>query len=1579
MLNIKNIEGKVVFSTPINKGCKRKYTLMQEDYISLVFNVAEPIYFRLGDNIYDGQFEITDLVSPRYNDSTAGYEYEVKFDAYYWKWKNKKFFYAPEFGAREASWSLTANLDTQLSIIIKNLNHLNYTYKGKAFEFSVDSTVKNVSKPLRYDNLSIIEALNLMAQTWECEWWVTDNIIHLGRCEYGTPVDFELNNNVEKMSRNEGKRTFATRVYAVGSERNITRKYRPVDSSITTNGIVQKRLTLPIDTPYIDAFPDMTQEEAIEQIVIFDDVYPKLISKVSNVEVKESSVKDKETQVVSKLWTYFISDDSLKFDKKYILPDTELRLVFQSGALNGLDFAVGFANNRFEIIRNEEYGRLLPDDILKPKVGDEFVLYGYDTELVSDALLPKAEQELKERAIEFVEKSKIDPSTYECHMMSDYMLNGGKVRTFEVGDRVRLISRAYFKDSRVSRIIGYEHPLDRPYDSPTYLVGETASYSHLEEIKADVKELTYKEKTFSGSGSNVYVIGQYDSTPATDRNTLSSQKSLNTFHRKDITDETDHLQKYNKGIEFGQYGKKKGAYINEEGIGDFEKVVSKDTDFKRMGADDVVTNTASINELITKLAKIHKLEVTDTATILKAVVKEYLSSEKFVSGFAGEGFRISQAINGDWSLEIDNLIVRKLFNVFEVVVQKISHQGGMVVHSPNGARITRVTDGGSYWKCEHDAETDFVKDDQVLCQNFSGKVKRYWRLVTSAGKGYINLSKSDCEANSAMPELGDEIVVLGNRTNINRQSAIMVVSVGANSPYMAYLSKINSYSLVDKENTRIGSLDGLVDKDFGALKGNGLFSENVYLKGVFRLLNGKTVEQEILSTNNNVEANRLELGGQIDQVKQDSKQQIDSVRTDFDVIEGQININVAETQRLVSMSNAQVTEATEASNKAQQNADLANKKALEAQANADKTKADATASNQAKIDTQKKADEAKLQADKANQEAIKAKNDADKAKEAKEASEGVLQSVTEKEASINVIAGQVDIKAKEAIESANRAVVAEANINTKADSIVMEASKQSAEKAIEGLDIGGRNILLDSDKGWVNSSYPTARIKFAEQLKDGEEFCVRIYGKLNENSSNHWHIYNSGGTVNVLIVPRSSYNKVGGYYEAVGKWRIGNSTNDAAYIYGIPNSKLENIIDKVIISRGNKATDWTQAPEDIEAQFQATNSKLELLSDKFSVEVAKTDGTRKELTALTQDHDEFKVQVIKDIDGAIDSNNEVIKSEFVVNEKGLGFRGNEIDMTGRVTYTSLNAEAQGKIDDAKRTADNAAQDIWDFRTEAGDLAYVDEVSLAMLDETIIEGGFIKTSLIEANSITADKINVESLESIRIRTGNLEVLDGAMIGNFKIENGSIVAYKPDGSKDWGNLTISRDFFKVGNNESYVMEGDNVFPDSSSPFFTCSSIICNTNYHDPTDFFFYQTKNIGLSIEVGKAEENIALNLTGGGISGFGLKVTYWTHANDNTVKDIDSYIIDTSGNSHKVFYVPHPKETWVGRVVIINNRGRRWLQAQAKSSSHSVSNIFRWGWNSSNSKWSLNDGQTGFMVNTGDFWQCSYMDWSNSQW
>lgn len=267
----------------------------------------------------------------------------------------------------------------------------------------------------------------------------------------------------------------------------------------------------------------------------------------------------------------------------------------------------------------------------------------------------------------------------------------------------------------------------------------------------------------------------------------------------------------------------------------------------RLSAKDVVISnkTTTLNLLVQSLAEAHNLSVSNVATLMGTIVKDYVSSESFVSGFGGEGMKMYKAINGDWNIECDNLTVRKIFSVFELMVQKITHQGGMVIRSAAGAKLTKVTDGGSYWRCEHDSTDDFAKDDQIICQSYTGTVKRYWRLITSTGSGFFNLSKTDCEANSAIPAAGDEVAVLGNRTNTARQKAQVDCTVGNSAPYSDNYDGINSYSLAGKIITRTGNLTGITDAAFGVLSGSGLYAKNVYLRGMFVLQSGKTVESEI--------------------------------------------------------------------------------------------------------------------------------------------------------------------------------------------------------------------------------------------------------------------------------------------------------------------------------------------------------------------------------------------------------------------------------------------------------------------------------------------------------------------------------------------------------------------------------------------------------------------------------------------------------------------------------------------------------------------------------------------------------------
>lgn len=604
-IEIRNSAGTPCYQDVVRKGSKRKFTLMKEDFILLKFSLKSPVFFKLGDWTEDtrfGRFELCDLYKPKYNRKTGAYDYELQLDAYYWKWKNKIFKYTPETAGQEASWNLTAPLDVQAGIVLRNLKALGYTYKGQDFVFSIDSTVENKSQLMSYDNINILDACFEMAKKWDCECWVTENIIHFGRCESGDAVDFEIGKNVQEMSLSESQSTYATRIYAFGSTRNIPADYRPIDETVVVNGVVQRRLMLPEGTPYIDAYPDMTTEEAVEQVVIFDEVYPRrtgIMSDVTTIEVTDKVENEDGTTTEEKWNAYRFRDTGVNFSEKYILPGQELRIRFASGLLNGLEFAVKFnpegkpekledggwnpEAQLWEIVRNEDYGRPLPGDVLFPQDGDEYVLSGWDSTKITElGLVGAAEQELKEKTEKYAAKSKIDPSTYGCTMMSnDAYREDGVHNFYSIGQKVNLINKAYFENGRQSRVIGFEFNLDYSFDSPVYTVGETAAYSRIGELEEKVESLTLKGQTYTGGGgSGVYVIGSHDSTPATDHNVYSALRSLIMFMRKDTEERTGFLLSLLGGTVIKKYAKfgdfvtgVSGGYIGEDARAELEALV----------------------------------------------------------------------------------------------------------------------------------------------------------------------------------------------------------------------------------------------------------------------------------------------------------------------------------------------------------------------------------------------------------------------------------------------------------------------------------------------------------------------------------------------------------------------------------------------------------------------------------------------------------------------------------------------------------------------------------------------------------------------------------------------------------------------------------------------------------------------------------------------------------------------------------------------------------------------------------------------------------------------------------------------
>lgn len=288
------------------------------------------------------------------------------------------------------------------------------------------------------------------------------------------------------------------------------------------------------------------------------------------------------------------------------------------------------------------------------------------------------------------------------------------------------------------------------------------------------------------------------------------------------------------------------ALMTEARIEDQFKSV--DDRYIRKDKEDTALKHITFEEGVTvyQLAKMMDLEVSELATIARAIV-DILGSAKFVDGFAGEGYRVWKSIaTGDWCFTIDRLTVRKVMTIYELIIQKIRSVGGMIVVSAGNGKIKEVTEEGLEYRISFEDTNTFTENDLMRCQVWTGTgVKYYWVEVVRVADDCVYARKADFAG--VVPEAGDEVVLMGNTKNKLRQSLLLLSATEDGQPRFDCLDGIHDKNFGGCLRTRVGSLDGINDEQFPAglqPQGYGLYADNCYLRGVFVLSTGVDVQTQ---------------------------------------------------------------------------------------------------------------------------------------------------------------------------------------------------------------------------------------------------------------------------------------------------------------------------------------------------------------------------------------------------------------------------------------------------------------------------------------------------------------------------------------------------------------------------------------------------------------------------------------------------------------------------------------------------------------------------------------------------------------
>lgn len=703
-------------------------------------------------------------------------------------------------GNAEPVFTLTAPPRDHVKMIVKCINDgLDHTTDWKIGQ--VDGTDNIV---IDYEGKYCDEALKEIAEKvgGKAEWWIEGQTVNICRCEHGEELAIGYGNGLTELERDTSNTAkFYTRLFPIGSTRNIDpEKYG------------HNRLMLPGGLKYIELH---TEEYGIydhyEQDA-FSGIYPRRLGLVSSVRSETKTDDDGNPFII-----YYFKDDTLNFDpNEYELANEVKRVSFQDGELAGLGtdddhyFEVNFDSKtrEFEIITIWPYDddTQLPGGNLVPKEGNHYILWNIR---MPDEYYTLAEEEFRTAVDQYNAEHWQDISIYKGK--TDHVWVERNNADLFVGRRVRLESEKFFPDTgyRSSRITKVTRKVVLPSQVDLEISDalQSGTLDQVNDSLANIKNYT-RERT---SGSLPDIIRIWDNTLPTDTNLFSARRSQREFLSKKKIDRAKKKIIFDEGIDLGDFVEGvAGGHLDGKGNGE----------------------------------------------LLTMVVRQLLRSAKFVDGFNGEGWQLWIDESGLSNLTVDKLTVRQIMTIFELLINKVRSVGGQICVSAANGKIKSVEEQDGYYLIRFEQENTFVAHDLMRCQTFTGaNLKSYWVEVAGVSGDGILVAKE--EFDKTEPEEGDECVLMGNTTNGKRQNLILISATEDGQPRIDVMDGVNGKSFTNALRARLGNLDGIKDDWFPSNNqphGNGLYSDNAYLRGTFLLVTGEDIKTKFEITEGKIES-----------------------------------------------------------------------------------------------------------------------------------------------------------------------------------------------------------------------------------------------------------------------------------------------------------------------------------------------------------------------------------------------------------------------------------------------------------------------------------------------------------------------------------------------------------------------------------------------------------------------------------------------------------------------------------------------------------------------------------------------------
>ena len=1054
--------------------------------------------------------------------NTRHFEYTLTMDSEGVNLKNYKFRNPND---KTLKFPFTASPRYHIQILVDCLNMIDSGWQ-------VGTTIEANEKLVSYNHNNCLEALEMIAKAFETEYEIIGKTIHLHKVEYfkdnPLPLQYGKGKGFKTGVSRTTEQSRITRLYVQGGERNIDHsKYGnkelllPKSQEYVYEGVTfvsdDKGLSIAIKNAQNNGFIN-------EQSLDLSHIYPKrkgTISAVFEVDKAKHFYDFTDTSIPEAL---NFSDLQIKGEKMLIY--------FESGMLSGREFEIsryehssGYNHSarRFEIVPKEEDGVTMPNDIFKPAIGDEYSVYNMqmpNAYICDDNTKTGASWEMMKEACKYLYENRADMFTFTGDLDGIW----AKKNWANVGGRLKMGGYINFSDTEFQRtpvairIVGLKEYVNNPYSPQIELSNKVQGHSFVSEMR----KLQNQEVYFGELNKRTQSL--------TKRSWRDAQETIKQIE--------EAFPEYTKSIVPVTVQTMMALIGNKSTQFDF--VVSKTNPIKVPHTLYFDKNTKQINAGSGWL-KHFTLGSSDITPNRDANSYKYWNIPAFVSGRLDDKaktyylyIKASKASEiGEFILSENKIDIEQEAGFYHFLYASINseYEGERGVAKHNG--FTEITGGQ-------------IKTDKITSGN---------------GEQYIHLFDDHIEIKANLK------ITDGNKTEIKQLVSPDLLSLE---------NRLKQYSNDQTSNIQVGGRNLLREtKDF---------SINASWQPYFMVRNWNGEGWELVDEKLNGNAVR-KVTGEWQGIKTNAP----------DIIGEPVTISFWAKTNVWAKFNQQATIAknpdnikdfTEYSNNAVLISDnqwhrytIYNPKGM-CLGNGVSVGFLEFYQNNGEILV------SSIKIEKGNKATDWSPAPEDLEAQIQNEQQARTQAIsTAKTATENYARAQSELTKAQAIAEANKqaglAITAEQQARILQLQQNLQQAKTFAEQKVNELNVGGRNLLRNSSQKITNNNYNIAIYELTENINEGEAVTLTIKGKLGAGKT-AFAPYNSGGQVDLGVLE----DKGNGIYQNTFIWRTkktyGVADNKTLFIWTYSsNVTIDSTIEWIKLERGNKATDWTPAPEDV--------------------------------------------------------------------------------------------------------------------------------------------------------------------------------------------------------------------------------------------------------------------------------------------------------------------------------------------------------------------------------------------------------------